>query len=387
MEFDMNKYNDRLDKIDDNLELYHNKYMDSTRFILYLSNNEVIEISYDINSIPHLFGIDTNFLRSTGLYPNSSIEILYDMLDNPNRIASQIQRGHMKEENIFSNYTDEKLDNFKNICGIDISNIEFIAKYEKEKSFALDEEPLEGEYYIGFKTNDTLSVVGFKCNDISSLNGNRIYFPITNLKFDNNNIVEKDAFLKRLLKNQKLLYVQTLRKNTIINGKIKRDKSYYKPEPKINKMSIIDRYADEYGATCDTHKNYLYYVKKNSNLYNEKRQIWDVINNISNFIKDRKMIEFSKLGQEIEEIDESLIDLIGSYNDFLHNDSDDANNYSYADLILELENAKKKIIEKEELINKIDEQNKKLISKNETLESENKDLNDNIEKIRTIVNK
>ena len=40
MEFDINKYSKILDKIDDNLNLYYNKYLDCTRFILYLSNDE-----------------------------------------------------------------------------------------------------------------------------------------------------------------------------------------------------------------------------------------------------------------------------------------------------------------------------------------------------------
>lgn len=377
---DMHKYTELLDKIDDNMDLYYNKYMNCTRFILYLSNNEKIEISYDSSSISHLFGINTNFLRSTGLFPTSSLDILYDILDNPNRLASQIKNGHIKNENVFSDYIDDKLDNFENICGIDISKIEFVSKYDKEKSFNLGEEPLDGEYYIGFRNkSDTLSIIGFT-------NNNGLYFPITNLKFDYHS-EEKDKFLRKLLKNQTLMYVQTLRKNTIKNDKVDRVKIYYNAEDKVKKMELIDKYADEYGAVCDTHKNYLYHVKKNSNLQDEKIRIWEIVNKISETIISRKMIRFSELGQKFGKIDENLTNLIGAYNDFLVNNNvnDNDNHYSYSDIITELEETKREIIKKEELINKINEMNKSLASKNETLENENEKLNDNMEKIRSIV--
>ena len=96
MEFDINKYSKILDKIEDNLNLYYNKYLDCTRFILYLSNDEKIEIDYNTSSIPHLLGIDTNALISTGVFPNNSFEVLNSIIENPNRLIGLINNNHIK---------------------------------------------------------------------------------------------------------------------------------------------------------------------------------------------------------------------------------------------------------------------------------------------------
>ena len=380
MEFDINKYSKILDKIEDNLNLYYNKYLDCTRFILYLSNDEKIEIDYNTSSIPHLLGIDTNALISTGVFSNNSFEVLNSIIENPNRLIGLINNNHIKSDRVFSNYIDEKLDNFENICGMNIWNIEFVSKYNKENSYTTEENPLDGEYYIGFRNDkNTLSVVGFK-------EDKGIYYPITNLKFDYHS-EEKDKFLKRLLKNQKLMYVQTFRKNTFKNGELDRLKLFYNHEQKEEKMELIDRYADEYGAVCDTHKNYLYYIKKSSNLHEEKIGIWNLINKITDAVNNKKIIQLTELEKDFDEIDRSLISLIGAINDSLVNSdaNGNSNQYSYSDIITELENAKKEIIKKDELIEKINQKNNELVSRNSVLESEKNDLDEKLEKVRTIV--
>lgn len=218
-----------IDRIDDCVTLYERKRMENTRFKLYLSNGEEISISYDLNSLPHLLGINTNFLRSTNIYEGSSWNILVDILDNPNKLYNQIKNGHIKPENVFSKQIEEKLENFENICGINISKIEFVSEYDKQNHHTSIDNQLEGEYYIGFRPKaDTLSVVGFA-------NNNGLYFPMTNLKFHYYRD-EKENFLKRLLTNQVLLSVQTLRKNTYVNDDIDRKKFFYSHEEKEKKV-------------------------------------------------------------------------------------------------------------------------------------------------------
>lgn len=376
---DIFKFTDLIDRIDACIDLYEKVRLEDTRFKLYLSDGKEIQISYDIKSIPHLLGINIDYLRSTGMYEESSYNILVDIINNPNRLFNQFKNKHMKPESVFSKHINEKLDNFENICGINIHNIEFISHYDKEKSYTNGNNPLDGEYYIGFRNSSkTLSVIGFTKN-------HGMYYPITNLKFDYYSN-EKEDFLNRLLNNQTLLSLQTLKKNTFINGLIDPKKYYYHLDEKEAKLLLLNKYAENYKATCDTHKDYIYYIRKTMNLYEEKSTIWDILVEITEAIKKKKIINIPKLEKKYGELKGSFVNTISAYNDSLtNNENSTENNFSYKDIIEELKVSKTEVERLNNLINKVDNENKKLVERNCTLEEENKELKDKEVKIRQIL--
>ena len=49
-----------------------------------MSNDDTINIKFGANNIPHLLGIDINYLKSTGIYQGDAFEILCNIINNPN---------------------------------------------------------------------------------------------------------------------------------------------------------------------------------------------------------------------------------------------------------------------------------------------------------------
>lgn len=231
------EYCELIDKIENCLNWFKNKEIDFNRYKMYLSNGEMIEIDYDLNCLPHLLGININFLRSTGLYKGSSIEILQSIIDNPNHLYNQFTNGHMRKTNVFSDYIDQKLNNFQNICNINIFDIEFIVKYQSDKNYASGNQKLDGEYYIAYKKDNAISIIGLKQND------NGLYSPITNLEYDEYS-EEYHKFLSQLLTNQSLTSVKLLQKNFLnTDGTIARQKFFYNNKEKLTKLKTLNRYA------------------------------------------------------------------------------------------------------------------------------------------------
>lgn len=376
----IHSFNSLLDRIDDCITIFEQKNMEDVRYKMYLSNGKEIEISYNIDNLPHLLGVNTTFLRSTGIYDGSSYNILVDILNNPNKLFNQIKNGHIKPENVFSDHIEEKLNNFRNICDMNIRKIEFIAKYDKTRHFTDKNDQLDGDYYIGFRSDSkTLSILGLK-------ESNGLYYPLTNLYFHYYRD-EKEEFLKRLLNNQNLLVLQTLRKNRYVNGNIDRNKIFYSIEDKEEKLQLLEKYAEEYNATCDTHKDYLFYINKTINLYDEKNKLWDILSEITESIQKKEIIDIPSLEEKYGELKSSLVRTISAHNDSLMNGDENSKEYSYQDTIEEWKKAKKEVERLTNLTEKLDEQNKKLIEENSTLKSENVSLKDDKEKIRAIVNR
>lgn len=100
---DSNKYLDILDKIENCLDWYFDNDMPNTRYKLFLSNNDRLEIDFGERALSHLLGVNINYLRSTGHYIGGSSSILDDILKNPKLLLSRIKDGYIKEEQVFSN--------------------------------------------------------------------------------------------------------------------------------------------------------------------------------------------------------------------------------------------------------------------------------------------
>lgn len=156
---------------------------------------------------------------------------------------------------------------------------------------------------------------------------------------------------------------------------------------KKKKFELLDTYAKDYKATCDTHKDTLFFVKKALNLYEEKNKIWDILSEITDSIQKKKLIDIPSLQKKYGEIKLSFIDTISAYNDSLMKEANSDEEYSYKDLITELNEGKTEIQRLNNLIDKLNSENEKLIQRNTYLEGENNQLLEDKEKIRAIVNR
>lgn len=369
-----------IEQIDDCLTIYENKYYDYTKFYLELANGEQIAIKFDENNIPHLLGINIDELRSSRLFTGNAYEILDEITKSPFKLYNQIQKGYIKSYNVFSEHIDKKLDNFKNICGINIFDIEFIVKYEKDKNLRTDS-PLYDGYYIGYINNSKLNVVGFEKNEVSNT-----YYPHTSLLFEEYSN-ETDVFLKRLINNQTVTVVEKLRKNTINeNGEIDKKLYYYSNYDKLSKLRSCKRYAETYNGTASTIYSNIFFVDKVINLNDEKKTITEALIEIAEKIKDKKVIDINTLKAKHEYSDKAITEIVSAHNDSLVNsNNNNAEEYSYKELIKKYEEAKKEAIKLDDLTKKLEEKNQTLTEELAIIKQEKKELIEEREQIKNIL--
>ena len=374
-------YYDIIEKINDCLDYYENKDLEYTKFFLELANGDQFSIKFEPNNIPHLLGINIDYLRSTGMFTGNAYDIIDEITRSPKKLLNMIEQGHVKYENVFSDHITEKLNNFRNICGIDIRDIEFIVKYEKDKNLRTDS-PLYDGYYIGYINGNELSVIGFEKNDRFNT-----YNPHTNLLFEQYT-EESNNFLKRLCNNQTLTIVDRMKKNRLNeDDTIDRQNFYYKNYDKLNRLKNCKRYAETYNGVVDTVNSNLFYVEKVINLNEEKRNTSDILTEISTKIRNKKIIDLHTLKAKYDYVDDSIIEIVSAHNDSLINSTESDEEYSYKDIIEKYEQCKTEVIKLNNLIEKTDENTRKLTEENTKLKQENQTLNDEREQIKKILNR
>ena len=366
------------EKIADALEFYQERKISDTKYSVKLSNGDSINIKYRPKNIAHLLGINTSYLRATGLYKGSSFKILYKIVQNFERFMNYIERGYIDDSEVFSEYIYEKLKNFKRICGINLFDIEFIVEYRKSRN-KTQKEPLYDGYYIGYTNGYSLSVIGFTRDD-----DNNTYYPSTS-RLMKANTKESEDFLKRLFENQivttiEIMYKKIMNDDFSANSNAISKSYYYHHKEKLNKINTCKEYAETYGGIPNTIISSIYYIDKVININIDNRINISMYEEIADLISKRKMIDFLDLKDRYEYIDDAILDIISSYNDSLVSNNDESL-YSYKNIITELENLKQELEKRRSLLEKVEDENNKLKAKNKLLELENMSLKENYEEV------
>lgn len=60
------------------------------------------------NTIAHLLGIDTEYLKSTGQFTKDSYDILKLICNDSYRLYNMVNQGHLTYESFISDYAQEK---------------------------------------------------------------------------------------------------------------------------------------------------------------------------------------------------------------------------------------------------------------------------------------
>ena len=375
------EYIEVLNKIDDCVDHFINKETEYIRYILYTASGNQYEINYNRGSLPHLLGVNTNYLRSTGLYEGSSYQILEEVLDNSNFLYQQMKNGHIKKENVFSEHIDTKLSSFEDICSVNIFDIEFIVEYDSKRSYTSGETKLDGDLYIAYrkKTNEsgTINVVGFRQNE------DGLYYPMTNLEYTEHTKEARD-FFKRLLTNQKVTIANNLKRNFLNkDNKVISKDFYYQPDIKISKTKILKRYEENYDCIIDVNKDYIYQTESVSNLKNDKILAYDVLDKISENISAGKQINLESFKKRYQGLANSIANLISTYNEALTHPKN--NTEKYNDLKQQIVETQKSINQKDALIKKLEDKTKSLTEENKNIKQENQELKDKQDQVRKIL--
>lgn len=360
------EFDELIDKISECMKWHDRINFEDKVYNLLLDNGEELRIVFSNSSLAHLLGVDTEYLKTTGLFKGNSYDILKMVCNDSYRLYSMVRGGHLTFDNFISDFALEKVNGFRNVCGIDLYNIEFICKYSKENSYITGHQQLEGDYYIAYKTENGLFIIGLKKNG-------DYYYPMTNRFIDLNDEKSK-KFLNVLLNNQCITmatYSYLYFKNT--NGKS--NKIYVDYIKKAHVIRKLKEYANNYGSIVDVSTGYGYIIEKLLQKFESNSNIYPILNKIFEYIGKRVKINIDKLEKEFGKLPDEMLVLINTYNDSLSADISSALGEYTKEVTRERDQLKEENRKNIEELERLKEELLAVKSLNEKLQMENAEYN------------
>lgn len=378
----MTKFEYLMELIANNVETYNRNSRYKDKFSLTFANGDNIKIYVPNSSVPHLLGINTNYLMSSGLYrEKSSYELLNKMCEDRYRLYRYINDNIIDEKQLFSEHIEKKNSAFVQNLKINIFNMIFACPYDSSRSYTTGKETYKFDYILVNKPayeEKGIFMLGLAAN-IDKVNKSKIYVPMSNQYFES--IEEAEERFGLIFNNQKLT-IPTMLTSTSTNNT---SKFFLHGDQKLAKARETQQIADKCFATLDVSEDYRWLLKKyydsmNSGGYVQK----DYATIITDCITTGKIITPQMFDlQSFAGVNEFLLGIINAHNDFISHDStvaiNDPSVPTYTDLKKEVEELK---TAKEALISA----NEELVSTNETLVQENKDLEEKASDNEAIIN-
>lgn len=309
------EYDELIEKTNTCLEWYKKKNFEDKVYNLMLDNGEKLKIVFNFGCVPHLLGIDTEYLKTTGLFKGKSYKILEQVCNDSYRLYNMVRGGHLTYDNFISDFAYDKVNSFENICGIDLYNMEFVCKYSKDNSYITGYPQLEGDYYIAYKAENGLFIIGLKKNG-------EYYYPMTNRYIDYNN-PESMKFLDTLLTKQNITMA------TFTNIYFKNTENYSQNlyVDYIKKASVIRKlmqYNKNYDANVDVSSGYGFVIEKLLQKFEANSNMYPLLNKVFEYITKRVKINVKKLEKQYGKLPKEIETLIESYNESLETTLDRA---------------------------------------------------------------
>lgn len=359
-------FDNLVEKIEGCLTWYEKRNFDEKVYKLCLANGDNISIIFPKQTIAHLFGIKTEYLKSTNLFKTkSSYDMLKEICNDPYKVYKLVNSGYLTYSSFISPYADDKTENFIGNCGInDINSIEFICHYVKEYSFITGKQQLEGDYYICYRKPNGLLILGLKKEG-------KYYQPMTNRVIDFNDRDSKE-FLSQLLTNQNITMISTIMLN---NGYDDSKKIFYDYNEKIKKIKLLRSYAEDYDSTVEIDRDYLFVLEKYSKMFNLSKELDDVLSFISEAMQNKCPINLNKLKSTGVCLTESMINMINEYNKSLEKELTTLSTSTYVKKAkAERDKLREEFVELTNKFNELMSSNNELTQKIASLEDENTKL-------------
>lgn len=370
-------------KIQGNINKFNGNSKYKNTYFLTFANGETIKICFPPSSVPHLLGVDTNYLKATGLYSGKSgFELLNKMCADQDNLYKYIKNGIINEKLLFSDHVEKKNSAFAENLKINIFDMMFACPYDSSRSYTTGEENYKFDYVLVTKSpydDKSVFVLGLAAN-IDKVDKSKRYVPMSNQYFES--MEDAEEKFRSVFRNQELtIPVKLYCSGTGIDSRF----ALYE-EKKFEKAREAQEVADMCSATLDVSEDYRYILTKKHDAMRSGGFInKDFSNVIQQHIKEGKIItpQSFKL-QSFEGVNEYLRDIINAHNDFISHNStvainDDPSVPTYTSLkkkVEELKNAKEELLLA----------NEKLISANETLIQENKDLEEKVSDNEATIN-
>lgn len=342
-------------------------------YLMFLSNGERIKIKIPKSSIPHLLGINTEYLKSTGLYKGmNSYEIMLDFIKNSNEAFQKHESGIINLDKILSPYINKKFDSLIENLNINTNCCEMICKYDRGKTYGYSADFDDMSYLILQKKNEKYYVLKLAMSEDGTC------FPMSNQVF--NSYEECKENLSSYLIYQEL----TLLNNLWV---------YYNNST-IGKFSILEwerrerleklkKLSEDFECTPNIIADFIFSLK----IRDDKRQgnirTSNIIEKLCDCIKNKKVFDMDLTNVEQEDI----LKIIETYNDSLFSEITASTDNSYSDLQMKNKNLEKELerlrLENKSLSDTVNYRDEEL---NE-VKTQNNELREDINKVKGIFSK
>lgn len=378
----MTKFEYLMELIANNVETYNRNSRYKDKFSLTFANGDNIKIYVPNSSVPHLLGVNTNYLMSSGLYrEKSSYELLNKMCEDRYRLYRYINDNIIDEKQLFSEHIEKKNSAFVQNLKINIFNMIFACPYDSSRSYTTGKETYKFDYILVNKPayeEKGIFMLGLAAN-IDKVNKSKIYVPMSNQYFES--IEEAEERFGLIFNNQKLT-IPTMLTSTSTNNT---SKFFLHGDQKLAKARETQQIADKCFATLDVSEDYKWILKKYYDSMNSEGYVQkDYATIITNCITTGKIITPQMFDlQSFAGVNEFLLGIINAHNDFISHDStvaiNDPSVPTYTDL-------KKEVEELTTTRDALISANKELVSTNDILAKENKDLEEKVSDNEVTIN-
>ena len=342
------EFDNLIEKIKTNIFKYE-KYLCNIKYKLFLSNGEVLNIEYPKSCIPHILGINLEYIKMLGIYKEkSAYELMKEFLND----SYSAYKKTTDINKLFSDYVDIKNNNFNDILKINLLEIKLIIEYQKDRIYGHDILESPCEYYILTQKDGKLLLLGL-------INQNGKYVPQTSQELDLKNEKDKQNF-KNILFKQHIMFCNTLLYSNNIEDPMK--KIFINDQQKSDKLLYLKSIANKFSSVVRVERDYesalSRLVENKANMNNYK----GIIQNITSSITRNEIIDVSNFDNQL---DDDICDLIDAYNDSRFNANHEE---KYSEIKYEYEKLKQEV----ELLRKC----------NEELQKDNEEKDTEIGKLR-----
>ena len=363
-----NEYN-----FDDETEEKRRNDLSKKSYLMFLSNGERIKIKIPKSSIPHLLGINTEYLKSTGLYKGmNSYEIMLEFIKNSNDAFQKHESGIINLDKILSPYLNQKLDSLVENLNINTNCCEMICKYDRGKTYGYSADFDDMSYLILQKKNEKYYVLKLAMSEDGTC------FPMSNQVF--NTYEECKEILSSYLIYQELTLLNNLwvyYNNSIIG------KFYILEYERRERLEKLKKLSEDFECTPNVIADFIFSLK----IRDDKRQgnirTSNIIEKLCDCIKNKKVFDISLTNVEQEDI----LKIIETYNDSLFSAINAATDNSYSDLQTKNMNLEKELerlrLENKSLSDTVNYRDEEL---NE-VKTQNNELREDINKVKGIISK
>lgn len=333
---------------------------------VFLSNGDIFKFKFDRQNLAHLFGIDPTHLVAAGAYPNdiNSYDLLLKIIDSPYDFLKKCKNYNVDINRVISPYITQKVDAFLKNAFINLSDCEFICKYDKDRSYGFSNNSYNMDYVLVQKREEKYYMIILRKNKFND------YSVVSNQMFnDENELVER---LQDIIPNQELTIVNGL---NIKNGFNNPVKIWLNNEVRQEKLLNLISMSKKIDCIPNVINDYVYFLKllmKNKAGNNVTNA---ALKEIGSLMSNKKVVNVSELSIYEGNLSEELIFLIDSYNDsLLSNDVQTDANVKLSETIIdnkklqeELSDALSKLEEMKTKYNELEEKYNDLHKENEKL--------------------